>query len=414
MNPPHFQQGKALVAVLALIAGLIVAWLFIKTKPEKAAPQIEEKAAAVSVMQAQPQSLPPMLRLYGELETPSATQLASRLTADVRAVPVVEGDDVSKGQLLVRLDDADMQLRHRRAQADLAAERARHQADLKALEQEKQLLALARKAADRAQQLYDENLTSESVVDEAQERVQSRQLAVTQRELAIAQHDSRQAQIRANLDEAELNLSRTRIRAPFAGRVSAVLVAPGDAVNPGQPLVAIYDPSKLEIRAAIPSDWLPRIQATLNSDDKAKATVTTSAASYPASLHRLSGRTQSGNIDGFFRLNNSQAQLRSGQTVTVWLSLPVENNVVPVPPAALYGRNRLYLFDDGRMRGIDVQRLGEWRNEAGESFVLVRHPELTPETTIVISQVANPLDGLKLKTLNGTEQSDDQTDEAVN
>ena len=52
--------------------------------------------------------LSPTLRLYGRVESPRETRLRSAVSADVKELTVLSGRVVSKGELLLRLDDHDL------------------------------------------------------------------------------------------------------------------------------------------------------------------------------------------------------------------------------------------------------------------------------------------------------------------
>ncbi|MDF1821292.1 MAG: efflux RND transporter periplasmic adaptor subunit [Alcanivoracaceae bacterium] len=60
----------------------------------------------------------------------------------------------------------------------------------------------------------------------------------------------------AALESAELELARTRISAPFDGRLSSVAVRSGQVVNAGQLVASLYSADLLEVRLPVPESWL--------------------------------------------------------------------------------------------------------------------------------------------------------------
>ena len=137
--------------------------------------------------------------------------LATRLSAQVRSVLVVEGQAVKAGQPLVQLGDADLRGQLAAAEAGLASASA-HERRIRAL------------AAERA---------------------------ATQSELEMA--TLQRAQAEAAVQGVRTNLQYTELRAPIAGTVQARRVEPGDLVGPGQPLV-ILEGSALELSASLSED----------------------------------------------------------------------------------------------------------------------------------------------------------------
>ncbi|MGH8459042.1 MAG: efflux RND transporter periplasmic adaptor subunit, partial [Nevskiales bacterium] len=347
----------ALILMGAL--GLVMLLWLTRTPPPTLV--AEEKVWPVSTEAIQLRELTPSLQLYGRVESPSAAEMGSNIAADVEEVRVLEGESVRKGQLLVRMDDADPQIRLRGDEA--------------ALTHEKELLELAKKELVRAEQLFKDGLASQANVDAAHQTVEQRALAVVSRQQSLA--------------GAKLTLERTRITAPFEGRVTRVAVAVGDRVTPGQSVVSLYDPSRLELRAPVPAVYLARLQQTLTGAGHLLAHVQIDGAAAPGVLLRLSGEARSGssNVDGFFRLDPPRTDIEPGRTLEITLQLTAETGVAAVPFESLYQQNRIYVAAEGRMRGIAVERVGEYRAPGERPRMLVRSPQLKDGMQLITTQL---------------------------
>src|SRR5690606_12364775 len=185
-----------------------------------------------------------------------------------------EGSRVQAGQLLVELDASELSLQVQQRQADVAelealiqSERHRQESDLAALENDKTLRDLAQREVDRQQRLVKSKLASEERLDAALSNLQQAELTLNTRRLAVRDHGSRLKQVEARrsralalLKQAELDLERTQVKAPFAGTLSSVSVAPGDRLNPGQAVAELYDSTRLEVRAQIPDRWVAQVR----------------------------------------------------------------------------------------------------------------------------------------------------------
>ena len=79
------------------------------------------------------------------------------------------------------------------------------------------------------------------------------------------------------------------------------------------------------------------------------------------------------------------------------LILSKQANVIALPFEAVYGTDRVYKLVDGRMRKVIIERIGETINDDGESKILVRTPDLQTNEQVIITQLPNAMDGLKVK-----------------
>ncbi len=403
---------RKLLPILFLALGA-AGFLALKTsRPQPEPAPVEEKAWPVAVQAIEPRTLSPQLVLYGRVESPRYARLTAALEADVAEVAVLEGERVEAGALLVRLDDREVRLirAQRRAELDqirarIANEQRRYRADRTALEHERRLLELARRARERAGRLARERSGSQSGLDQARQAEERQILAVQARELAVAEHPGRLAELeaglaraRALLARAELDLGRTRVQAPYAGRVTAVEVAAGDRVRPGSPLVALYDPSSLRIRAQIPTRHLAVVRRHLAERGALSARARVDGEPVAARLERLAGEVApgSGGTDGLLAVEAGAERLEVGRVVELLLDLPPVERAVALPYEALYGGRRVYLLDGERLRGARVERLGE-RREPGGTRVLVRGAELVAGARVVLTQLPNAVEGLRVR-----------------
>ena len=171
-------------------------------------------------------------QLAGTLVPEREARLRAEVSGRVLQTMVDQGQRVSEGTLLGRIDDAAVSDQAASAksgvtQAQVAVDQANRE-----LQRAKTLLAAGaiaerdREAAERA-----------SVGAEAQ--------------LADA---------KARLSLAEKNIRNTLIKAPFSGVVSERAVSPGDVVSPGTALFTIVDPSSLRLEASVPAEAIGSIR----------------------------------------------------------------------------------------------------------------------------------------------------------
>jgi len=146
-------------------------------------------------------------------------------------VLVDEGDAVTAGQVLARLNDRELQARMERERAAIAEARA----TLEAAEAEHR----------RGHQLLQRNAISEQ--------------AVEQRATAVRTAEARLAVAEAGLALLDAQLSQTRILAPADGYVSRRTAVLGQVVQPGAELFSIVRDGRLEVAAQVPEGELPDV-----------------------------------------------------------------------------------------------------------------------------------------------------------
>ncbi|MBA1147138.1 biotin/lipoyl-binding protein [Ectothiorhodospiraceae bacterium WFHF3C12] len=401
------------LVLLALAVGAVLAlWL---TRAETDARPPQEQVWPVRTVTVSPGPKQPVVMLYGRVESARAASIRTAVQADVLTVAIREGERVSEGQVLLRLDEADLLLvqRQRQAQvaeleAQLALQRREREADRNALQTERELLTLADRELTRIRRLAQGGSASDSQVDAAERELRQRRLAVNQRELAVDSYEQRISQLRARIEQAEAALAqarrdvaRTVVRAPFDGRVAAVDVAAGTRVSPGTPLVRLYDTAALQVRAPLPSVQLGRVREALRAGETLEATGIADGLCMPLRLHRLAGEAQQGQAGGdvIFDVMEDQPQAPLGQFVSVELRLPPEPRAVAVPYEAIYGNNRLYRVADGRMQSVDIRRIGDTVLPDGRRAALVRGDALERGMRIVATQIPRATNGLRIREL---------------
>jgi RND family efflux transporter MFP subunit len=172
------------------------------------------------------------LIIHPERSAPAAVEslnnadLSAEITARVRAIPGRVGDIVEAGDTLVELDCRDYESRLTMQQATLTQLRSQQQ--------------LAASQLDRARNLKRERNISDEEVDRR-----------------IAELAAIDAQVKAQEEsilQAELNVERCTLRAPFRAAVAARLTDVGTLANPGSPLIRLVQLDALEVSARVRPD----------------------------------------------------------------------------------------------------------------------------------------------------------------
>ena len=395
---------------LLILGGAGFAYITLKGSKPEIPPRIpEERSWTVLATQAVPQALSPQIELYAEIKSPRQVTLRANLAADIAEVGVLEGSRFKKGDLLIRLDtqEIDFQLAQQRAQLDslkaqLDAQLLQHETNKKALEVEREMYRIAQRSLERQSDLSSRNLGSREQQDSAEMNLAQRRLNLVSREQAIANHPNQVNQLKASITQAEAQLaslqldrSRANVRAPFDGRVSMLSISVADRVRSGDALARIYPTSALEVRAQLPTRILPLIK-TSDEIPQLTANVELDGRSLQLELDRLSAEVAAGSagVDAMFRFLDTSFAPEPGRTLSLKLNLPVIDQLIPLPPVALYGTDRVYRVTDSRLEAVKVEHYGDRLSDTGEPQVLVRSAALQAGDQIITTQLPNAVSGM--------------------
>jgi HlyD family secretion protein len=235
----------AIIAVLAVVA-LAAGWYF--TRPEPVAVTfvtVDRGPVAATVSNTR----------AGTVDACRRAGLSPASGGQIANLPVVDGERVVEGQLLLELWNDDVKAELTLGERDARASRSRaREACVTA--------AVAKRDAERLMQLRDERLASEEAADQAEGRAESTAAACAAAEDATRVADAR-------IDVTRAQLERSQLRAPFAGIIAEIngelgeFVTPSPVGIPTPPTVDLIDASCLYISAPIDEVDAPRVREGL-------------------------------------------------------------------------------------------------------------------------------------------------------
>lgn len=330
--------------------------------------------AAVPVIVAPARSgrMPVLLSVVGRAEAYESVTLKSRLDGQVLAVDYVEGQAVKQGDVLLRLDPADLDAKLAQAAAVVARDQAQ--------------LAKARADVERYQGLKARGFVSDEKVNE-----------IRTNEAALA------ASLKADqaaLELARLQQSYATIRAPFAGIVGARLVFPGSAVKTNDTALAVInrvDP--LYVSFSMPERHLPVLRQALKGGPLAVQVSLPGAgeATFEAKARFIDNAVDqtTGTIQIKAVLDNRAPRLTPGQFLNVGMVLQQLDNAMIVPNEAVQqgaDGNFLYVVkSDNTVELRKVQVLAAYQGRSaiggvagGEIVVTDGQLRLTPGARVVV------------------------------
>lgn len=231
------RRGRVLwtVASLALVLAVLAA-AFVLTRPSgRTAPAATPTAPPVLTVQTMPVREQTLQRpVIGDGSVVAWQELVVGIEAGglrVAEVPIEEGERVTKGQVLARLDDLVLAAQAGSARGSVTEAEA--------------ALALAQAELRRATELSRTDAVARQTLE--------------QRQANLRQTEARLLSARARLEEAEARLAQTRILAPADGIVARRSILPGAVAQPGQEVARLIRDGRLELAARVPELELPGI-----------------------------------------------------------------------------------------------------------------------------------------------------------
>ena len=345
-------MGILPLAVIAL--GAVVAKALIDSYEAPVPEPIVVQPPVVEVVAAERVDLTLTVEAEGTVEPRTESQLVPEISGRVvEASPsLAAGGFFDEGDVLLRIEARTYELSVTRARA--------------AIEQAKLRLTTERQESEVAREEWEALGTGEPS-------------PLLFREPQIAEVQSSLAAAEAALAQAEYDLERTVLRAPFAGRVRSKQVDVGQFVQRGASLATLYSVDVAEVRLPIPNAQLEFCNLPLAYRDgsaQAQGPAVKLTANFAGREHAWQGRIvrTEGEIDPRTRMVNAIAQVRdpyargrnsSRPPLAVGMFVKAEiqgirvRGVVPVPRTALHEGDIVYVVDSGghlRFRRVDILR----------------------------------------------------------
>ncbi len=363
--------GRRALVVLAIVAAASAA-LF-AARPWVKAPGTSAKAASGPPVPLQfgegdlayltPAAMSRWLPISGTLTPVHQATVKAKVPGDVREVLVREGEAVRAGQVLARIDTADLDAKLIERQG--------------ALESAKAQMALAEKTRANNVKLLNEKFISQTAFDSSQ-----------------SGYDVAKGNVKSM--EAQVLLARNAIKdatvvAPIAGIVGKRHVQGGEKVAQDAPLVTVVDLSDLELQALVPAVDVPGLAAGMAVE---LAVDGFGERKFAGRIARINPATEPGTraIMVYVALRNPDAALRSGMFANGRIALAASAPMATLPASAVRteaGQSYVWVVDGGKL-ARRIVTIGRRDDDAG--LVEVKTP-LPKDLPVLATRFENLKEG---------------------
>lgn len=216
-------RGSSILKVVLLYSAfslLLVACESSKenTQKEASAPAADANKLPVDVIVVREEALDQEEVIVGTMIPYQEVAIVSETPQKVIRIAFKDGGYVHKGQLLYKLNDADIKARLKQLNAELK---------------------LARLNEERLSKLLKTETVKQQEYDEAAMKLQS---------------------LEAQQELLQVELNKTEIKAPFSGKIGISKVDPGSYVSPGMELVSLQNQSSIKINFSVPEKYLAQVK----------------------------------------------------------------------------------------------------------------------------------------------------------
>lgn len=259
MAPAIRKHSRWLFPTVASILIVVVALLWSQRQSvaepslsAKAAPEaVAAEPARVTAVRVERTDLSLRAQATGYLEPWKKVEIKAEASGRVVERPLEEGGRVGAGQLLVRLDDRELQIELEEARAEWLKSQAGFAVNYQEFDSPKSRSPAAA-APDpdeiaRAERLVREGLLAQRELDELRRRHASLRLLSGASQGEVRAASSGLAQAEQRVERSRLALERTRIAAPFSGRVADLEVEVGQQIGPGETLFTLLQDDRLKV-----------------------------------------------------------------------------------------------------------------------------------------------------------------------
>ena len=260
--------GEGMKKKSSLILSMAVSALFASgcgTSEPATNEQTMAEIKNVAITKVTRSSIEDFYEATGTVKAKSTTQVSANMMGRITSFPVSEGDNVSRGQLLVEIDSAESRTRLEKARAGLEEARAgvteidrsveAANAAVKTAEANKQL---ADSTFGRYKELYDRRSASAQEFDEARSKAQMAASELERAKANVQVINSKRKQLNARIEQARADIANSkvyegysRITSPVSGVVVRKFAEAGSTAGPGVPLLSIEDNSLYRLEAAV-------------------------------------------------------------------------------------------------------------------------------------------------------------------
>ena len=364
------------ISLIVIVIAILAFFIFFREKPDESkeasaqdsaeeARRVKETPLPVKVVEAQIGDLIIKLKSPGEAVTNMKINMKAELAGVIKSLNVEESKHVKKGELLVELDDEKYRLDLEQEEAtrlkvlsELLVEKRFAEPGETKSGPEREKIQKAKDDYEEARRRFRSGLTSRAEFEKAN----------TEYELSLIESGEKKEEIRAaakgltqaeiRVKAAQMNLEKTKIKAPFSGLIHDIKVSPQEHVTSGRELFTLVNIDRIRVHAKVLESEIGKMKVGREVDLKFSA--------YPGKIFKGEVKAispvinpQDKTCNVIIDVANPEKEIKPGMHVEVEIAAEIHKNKLLIPQDAVLvrsGRKLAFVVEEGlaKWRYIDV------------------------------------------------------------
>ena len=225
---------------------------------------VAETTVRIEAVVIERDDFPLRVEATGHLAPWRRTEISAEASSIITERPIEEGQRVAAGALLLRLDDRDQQIELQEAEAELLKASADYVAQIiterEVIPNDTTELAQAREIYQDAVDAFARGAISQTELNEVKRRLKLAEVSSGVQREAVQAVNAGLTQAEQRTERARLALSRTRVTAPFGGRIADLQVEIGQRISIGQKVLILIDDSRMKVEVDVLEANLVKMQ----------------------------------------------------------------------------------------------------------------------------------------------------------
>ena len=409
-----FSKKILIISLIAIVIAILAFFIFFREKPDESkevsaqdsaeeARKVKETPLPVKVVEAQIGDLIIKLKSPGEAVTNMKINMKAEVAGIIKSLNVEESKHVKKGELLVELDDEKYRLDLEQEEAtrlkvlsELLVEKRFAETGETRSGPEREKIQKTKDDYEEARRRFRSGLTSRAEFEKAN----------TEYELSLIESGEKKEEIRAaakgltqaeiRVKAAQMNLEKTKIKAPFSGLIHDIKVSPQEHVTSGRELFTLVNIDRIRVHAKVLESEIGKMKVGREVDLKFSA--------YPGKIFKGEVKAispvinpQDKTCNVIIDVANPEKEIKPGMHVEVEIAAEIHKNKLLIPQDAVLvrsGRKLAFVVEEGlaKWRYIEVGLENEDYAEVldgvkeGESVIIEGHFTLAHDARVRIQK----------------------------
>lgn len=359
-------------ALVVIVAGLLVFFLFLKkdtdssgaetsSESSEGAKKPEDLPLPVKVTPAQKDQLVIKLKAPGEAVTSKKIIMKTDIAGVVKKLKVEESQHVKQGELLVELDDKEYRLELERAEAsrlkvlsELLVEKRFAESEEEPLHSDRQKVQKEKEDFEKARELYQKGLISRKDFEKTSYQYELALIESGEKKEEILAASKGLTQAEIEVKRAQINLEKTKIRAPISGIITNIKISSQEHLTGGRELFTLVNISQIQVQTKVLESEIGRMKVGREVEIRFSA--------YPEKVFKGKVKAISPVIDPedktckvIVEVANPEGEIKPGMHAEVEIPAEIHKDRLLIPQEAVLvraGRKLAFVVENG---------LAKWR-----------------------------------------------------